>query len=287
MRFTKMHGCGNDFVVLDAIATPDLEALDLSSIARTVARRTEGVGCDQMLVVATPTRPDAHVRMRVFNADGSEAGMCGNGIRCVTRYFVERHGAAAPAIHVEVGGVVRPVSPLYEAGRFVAATANLGPPELGLDRLPVDQTRLLRVGPGHEHLLDVDGQAYPIVVIALGNPHAVLFRTEAVPDDLLCAVGSAVERHPAFPQRMNVQLARAIEPDVVELRTWERGTGVTRACGTGACAALVAGVLLDRLGRVARVHMAGGQLDVAWDGASGDLLMTGPAEFVYDGDWPG
>jgi len=287
MRFTKMHGCGNDFVIIDGLSAQPPDGDDLPRLVRRMAHRTEGVGFDQALVLGPASRPDASVRMRVFNADGSEAGICGNGVRCVARYVVERHGLDPSRILLDTGSGVRELSCRYDSAGFVSATADMGAPELSLERIPVARSGLSSIGPEHEHTLAAAGREWRAAFVGTGNPHAVLFPAEDAASLDLEVLGPAVERHPAFPERTNVQFVWAPAPARLVLRTWERGTGVTRACGTGACAAVVAGVLTGRTDARARVEMVGGALEVGWDRESGRVTQTGPASFVFDGEWNG
>ena len=285
-----MHGLGNDYVFLDAVADPNiLLRSDLAGLTRAVCDRGRGIGADGVILVMKPPEGQVGIAMRILNADGGNGGMCGNGARCVCKLAVERGHVSPDAdgrMTLWVGErrlsawVSRSAS---RPGRIDRVTIDLGPPRLGLPDIPVDASKLDRRGGtrgAHEH--DVDG--YPGVFVNVGNPHLVIF-TNHDPDALADRIGPTLETHPAFPERMNVQIARTVSPDRVLLRTWERGSGRTRACGTGACAAVVAGILTDRCSRRTAVSMLGGDLEIEWV-QSGGVLMIGPAEHSFDGDWP-
>lgn len=305
MRFTKMHGLGNDYLFLDAVREPAiLLRPDLPALTRAMCDRNEGVGADGVIVVSrpeghpvtagTPGIPSDTIAMRILNADGSDGGMCGNGARCVCKLAVE-------AGHIKAGEGGRVF--LLVNGRTLAARVfpkpgggetpgagdierveiDMGEPVLDLAAIPVDTSRLgARTEPLHPHEHYVDGHAG--VFVNMGNPHFVVF-TQHDPDALADRIGPSLETHPAFPQRMNVQIVRVIDGSRLVLRTWERGSGRTRACGTGACAALVAGVLTNRCHRTAEVSMLGGALEIAWPERTGRVTMNGPATRAYDGEW--
>ncbi|MFM9959549.1 MAG: diaminopimelate epimerase [Phycisphaerales bacterium] len=298
MRFTKMHGLGNDYLFLDAWREPSiLSRANLPEITRAMCDRNEGVGADGVIVVSKPENAAATtIAMRVLNADGSDGGMCGNGARCVCKLAVER-GYVKPGTEgrmaLRVAGRSHDLAARvhFDAARpgvVGRVEIDMGPPELELDRIPVDASRLgRRTDPLHAHEHFVDGHAG--VFVNMGNPHFVVF-TQHDPDALADRIGPSLEAHPAFPQRMNVQIVRVQDhspptPARLVLRSWERGAGRTRACGTGACAAIVAGVLTNRAHRLATVSMLGGELDLAWPERTGHVVMTGPAEHAYDGEW--
>jgi len=285
IEFVKMHGLGNDYIVLDAIARPDLEALDLSELSIRVSRRRFDVGSDGLILLVPPTSPDADVRMRIWNSDGSEAEMCGNGIRCLARLAVERGYTTGDALNIETrGGLKRATIARDDDGEIVGAAIDMGEPTLDVRALPVDLGRLgdpieaLESGPG----VYLVGNR-PFGFVGVGNPHAVCYLDRDPADIDLEREGQALEHDPAFPERMNIHFAFAARPDCVVLRTWERGAGATLACGTGACATLVAGVLLGRTNRQASLVLPGGELDIHWDESSGHVFKAGPAEHVCDG----
>lgn len=287
-----MHGLGNDFVVLDALA-PEGGAIarrdDFASLARAMCDRRLGVGADQLLLLDAPTeaasRAGAAFRMRVWNADGSASEMCGNGIRCVVRLTIERGRVQAreAAVIVETGAGLLPCRPRCGAGgRVESVTVEMGEPTFGPEATRAAPGRLRPGSREHEWRVgEVEG-----ALVSVGNPHLVVFLGASVAAVDLASLGPRLERDAAFPQRINVQIVNAIEPSLAVVRTWERGAGLTSACGTGACAVIAAGVLTGRLAREATIRLPGGDLSLSWDERSNRLLMTGPATLVYEGVWP-
>jgi len=271
LAFTKMQGLGNDFVVIDGVREP--VALTPAQV-RFLADRRFGVGCDQVLVVEAPTRADVDFRYRIFNADGGEVEQCGNGARCFVKFVRDRGLTAKRAIRVETaGGIITPV--LDDDGRV---TVDMGVPRTRAAELPfvADADALV-------HRLDVDGASVEITVVSMGNPHAV-----QVIDDVKSAPvrtqGPKIEHHPRFPHRVNAGYMQIVDRATIHLRVWERGAGETLACGTGACAAVVAGVLRGLLDERVRVATRGGALDIEWRGRDNPVMMTGPAVTVFDGE---
>jgi diaminopimelate epimerase len=292
IRFSKMHGLGNDYVYIDVIDQPDVLSLpDLPALARSMSDRHTGVGSDGIILIAKPEPGvDAHVRMRMFNADGSESEMCGNGVRCVAKFAHDRLGFREAPIRVQTGRGVLAISFAAEGGLLTSATVDMGEPILELVRVPVlrehlDEPEQDASNAGPEWSLRVRGASpsdrLQAVFVSMGNPHAVFFDQ---PMDL-ARLGPVIEHHPAFPNRINVHAVRVRSRTHAEMTPWERGAGFTRACGTGACAVLVAGVLTGRLDREATITLPGGDLRVRWEQKSGRVLMTGPATHVYDGTW--
>ena len=271
VRFTKMHGLGNDFVVFDGISqtvvlTPEQ--------CRRIADRHFGVGCDQILLVEKPTRDDVDFRYRIFNADGGEVGQCGNGARCFVR-FVHDHGLTdKTAIRVETAASV--IEPrLLDTG---LVRVNMGVPRFAPAEIPFAadaeaMSYALKVG---QHVLE-------IAVLSMGNPHAVLRVNDldSAPVDIL---GPAIESHSRFPQRVNAGFMQVLTPHDIRLRVYERGAGETLACGTGACAAAVAGIRQGWLKSPISVHTRGGDLVIEWAGKDQPVYMTGPAETVFEGE---
>ena len=272
LAFTKMQGLGNDFVVLDAIR----QRVELSPAQlRRLADRRYGVGCDQILVVEATARKDADFRYRIYNADGGEVEQCGNGARCFVR-FVREHGLTDKRrIRVETaGGIITP-----EVVEGDQVEVDMGVPRFAPEDIPFD-------GEGHDVIrpLDVDGETVLITVVSMGNPHAV----QAVADVDRAPVvtqGPRIEHHRRFPQRANVGYMQVVDRATIRLRVWERGVGETPACGTGACAAVAAGIRRGLLDRSVRVETRGGVLTVAWAGPGTPVAMTGPAETVFEGQW--
>ena len=272
LAFTKMHGLGNDFVVVDATAEPF--TLTPAQI-RALADRRFGVGCDQVLVVERPVRHDTDFRYRIFNADGGEVEQCGNGARCFVKFVRERGLTAKREIRVETAGGV--IAPRLEDDGEV--TVDMGEPRFA----PADVPFAGGSG-GATDALDVDGEAVTISALSMGNPHAVqvVGDVDAAP---VTTQGPRIERHPRFPKRVNAGYMQVVDRATIRLRVWERGAGETLACGTGACAAVVAGIRRGLLGSPVRVHVRGGTLTIAWDGEGRPVLMKGAAATVFEGRW--
>ena len=271
LRFTKMQGLGNDFVVFDGVS----QAVALTpELCRRIADRHFGVGCDQILLVEKPTREDVDFRYRIFNADGGEVEQCGNGARCFVR-FVHDHGLTAKTtIRVETASGV--IEPRLLASGLV--TVDMGAPRFAPADIPFVAeaealTYPLKVG---QHVVD-------IAVVSMGNPHAVLKVNDldSAPVDIL---GAAIESHQRFPQRVNAGFMQVLTAHDIRLRVYERGAGETLACGTGACAAAVAGIRQDWLKSPVSVHTRGGDLVIEWAGPGQPVYMTGPAETVFEGE---
>ena len=274
LPFTKMHGAGNDFVVLDGLRE-DLP--ELAPLAARLCDRHLGIGADQLLVVRDSKNAD--FRMQIFNADGSQVEMCANGIRCFYKFLRDRGHTEAEEIGVEtLGGVVRPrwAGPdrvCVEMGRPVLAPAKI-PTRLAEGEGPVLDVPL-QVG---EHRLAVSS-------VSMGNPHAVVYvdDPESAP---VAQLGPLLERHPAFPNRVNVEFVRVESRSRIKQRTWERGTGETLACGSGACAAAVVSILRGVVDRALCVQLRGGELEIRWPDEAASVEMTGPAAEVYQGHYP-
>jgi diaminopimelate epimerase len=273
-----MQGAGNDFVLLDGVS----QRVELNEAQlRRLADRHFGVGADQILLVEPSAVPDADFRYRIFNADGGEVEQCGNGARCFVRFVHDRGLTHKRAIRVEtLGGLIEPR--LEDDGRV---TVDMGLPVFEPARVPFDAAGLVARAAGRDRLwpLAVGGRTIECSVLSMGNPHAV-----QVVDDLaqapVAADGPAIEHHPRFPQRVNAGFLQVIDRHAVRLRVWERGAGETLACGTGACAAAVAGILRGAVDSPVTVHTRGGELQIRWAGPGHPVLMTGPAETVYQGE---
>ena len=290
MRFVKMHGIGNDYVYVDTFAQsfphPD-------QLAIRVADRHFGIGGDGLILVAPPTdaaRPlGATVRMRMFNADGSESEMCGNGIRCVAKFAYDRKLSTQNPMLIETGRGVLSLALKTAGGKVTEATVNMGPPVLDLPRIPVDAQWLGATGNVRVFQIPVGTSVgMPATFVSMGNPHAVIYVDDVAKIDLE-KIGPMIERHKAFPRRINVHVVQVQSAGEATMRTWERGSGITLACGTGASAVCVAGVLTGKTGRKLLIHLPGGDLHLEWrDAATGDdsVLMTGPAVEVFSGVWP-
>jgi diaminopimelate epimerase len=298
MRFVKMHGTGNDFVVVDGAA--EKVPADPSALARRVCDRHAGIGADGLiLMVPAQKGVDADLRMRMYNADGGESEMCGNGIRCVCKLAHDRGLCRTNPMRIQTGRGVLQLG--YEVDRELAVklvTVSMGQPILDAARIPVMLGGLSRVvdadlGPVSwwEKVADAgdwreaSGLERGLTCVSMGNPHAVFFcrDVDAVP---LAFVGPFLEHHPIFPNRTNVHFVQRFSENEVKVRTWERGSGMTLACGTGASAVCVAGALTGRTGRRLRAHLPGGDLDLEWSEKDDQVRMTGPAVLVYEGEWP-
>ncbi|MCC7549600.1 MAG: diaminopimelate epimerase [Burkholderiales bacterium] len=271
IRFTKMQGVGNDFVVLDAINQPI--ALDARAVRR-LADRHFGVGCDQVLLIAPAHTPDTDFTYRIFNADGDEVQHCGNGARCFLRFVLDKGLTTKREIRVQtLSGIIVPR--LEPDGQV---TVDMGPPIFEPARIPfVAAERALT------YALELDGETVTIGALSMGNPHAV-----QVVDDAdtapVTTQGPLIERHARFPQRVNAGYMQVIDPRRIRLRVFERGAGETLACGTGACAAVVSGIQRGLLRSPVEVHTRGGALRIAWEGEGRPVYMTGPAETVFEGE---
>lgn len=273
--FTKMHGAGNDFVVLDAIrdSLPD----DLAAFSRRISHRQFGIGADQILVVHESQGAD--FRMEIYNADGSQVEMCANGIRAFYKYLRDHGHTEAEEISVEtLSGVVRP----RWAGENMIRV-DMGSPVLEPAKIPTT------LGSGDGPVLDVElviaGERITLSAASMGNPHAVVV-VQDVDATAVHELGSAIENHPAFPNRVNVEFIEIVSRDRFRQRTWERGTGETLACGSGACAAAVVSMLRGVVNREVVVELRGGELEIAWSDDRSPVLMTGPAQQVYAGSIP-
>ena len=270
LYFTKMHGIGNDFVVIDAIK----QSVALTPAAiRALADRHVGIGCDQLLLVEAPTRADADFRYRIFNADGGEVEQCGNGARCFARFVREHDLSDRDELCVETAaGLLR--LRLLADGRVAV---DMGQPRLEPAEVPFFATERAARYP-----IAADGAELEIAAVSMGNPHAVL-----MVEDVECApvahLGPLLERHGRFPNRANVGFMQILAPDHIRLRVFERGTGETRACGSGACAAVVAGRLWGLLWPNVRVDLPGGTLEIHWAGEGEPVTMIGPATTVFEG----
>ncbi|MCX7701073.1 MAG: diaminopimelate epimerase [Gemmataceae bacterium] len=278
MRFTKMHGLGNDYIYLDCVRGP--MPRDPAALARAMSDRHFGVGGDGLVLICPSAKADA--QMRMFNADGSEAEMCGNGLRCVAK-FVHDHGIAVkPKLTIETGRGVLSVDLEIHQGKVERVTVDMGEPILQGSDIPTT----LPGNPPKDAPLTINGSTWAWTCVSMGNPHAVTF-VDQLTDEMVHGVGPKVERHTAFPRRTNVEFVQVLSPDEVRMRVWERGSGETLACGTGACASVVAGCLTGRLNRRSTVHLLGGDLVIEWNEKDNHVYMTGPAVEVFTGEWPG
>ncbi len=280
LAFTKMHGLGNDYVFVGLFDQPAPASAE--ALARKVSDRHRGIGSDGLILVGRPEAPGAHVRMQMFNSDGSRAQMCGNGIRCVAKLAYERGWARENPLRVQTdAGVLRLELTLGAGGSVEQVRVDMGAPVLEPAKIPVSLAgeRVVSVAvPLPERVLNV-------TCVSMGNPHAVVF-VEDVMRFPLREIGPLLERHPLFPQRVNAHFVQVQARDRVRMVTWERGAGATQACGTGASAVCVAGVLNRLTDRRIRAQLPGGFLDLEWSEADDHVYKTGPATTVFEGVWP-
>jgi diaminopimelate epimerase len=277
MKFAKMHGAGNDFLLVESTG----EERDWVALSRAMCERHFGVGADGVMLVLPSERAD--LRMRLFNADGSEAEVSGNGVRCLVKYAVER----ALATPREGKVVIEAIHDLLEAevtmnGREVQSVRlSMGPPRFSPDEVPVT-TEL--PPPVLDLPLQIGGQELSLSCVSMGNPHAVSFQDDVAAYPLE-SIGPLVETHPVFPARVNFGVAQVLDDGHMDVRVWERGAGETLACGSGCCAAMVSARLKGMVGNRVDITQPGGMLTVEWDG-QGDVFLGGPAAFIFEGNWP-
>jgi len=280
--FTKMHGVGNDYLFIDMVSSP-LVLPDLPGLARAMSHRRLGVGADGVILVL-PSK-EADFAMRTFNADGSEAEMCGNGLRCLARLVFERGHTRREQFTVETGaGIMRPEL-VVEGGRVTRVRVDLGPPRLARGEIPLASDPEQDDRPVVSQRLEADGRIWCFTAVSMGNPHCVIMVPEAQAVDLE-RIGPRIEWHPLFPRRTNVEFVQVIDRGRLRMRVWERGAGVTAGSGTGSAAAAVACILEGRCDRRVQVVMDGGEVEVEWRD-DGRVIQTGPAVEVFRGEFPG
>ncbi|MCW7753957.1 diaminopimelate epimerase [Desulfobotulus sp. H1] len=274
---TKMHGLGNDFILVDDRDGRVAGRYPYPDLARKLCDRHFSIGGDGLIVVLPSQSCD--MAFAIFNSDGSEAGMCGNGMRCFARFLYEKGLLRQKVITVEtLSGPVVCILENDEEDRVMGVRVDMGPPRL----LPADIPFVWDGGKEPlEVALKVLDQTFQVTPVSMGNPHAVIFMEDIDPVPLEIW-GPAVENHPSFPEKTNVEFVQVLSPESIRVRVWERGAGVTLACGTGACAALVASVLTGRTGKKVEVLLPGGRLLVEWDDRSGHLYKSGPAETIFE-----
>ena len=271
LKFTKMHGLGNDFVVIDAVR----QAVRLRhEQVRFLADRHFGIGCDQVLVVEKPLSPDADFRYRIFNADGGEVAQCGNGARCFARFVRDQGLTDKDEIRVDT-----------DAGRLVLRVLPDGSVavDMGVPRHAPGEIPLLAEQEASRYSVHLEGEDWEFGAVSMGNPHAVL-RVHSVDSAPVKALGRRLESHPLFPERANIGFMQIVDRHRIRLRVFERGSGETLACGSGACGAVVVGIEQGTLDSPAQVELPGGSLNIAWEGRGKPVLMTGPAVTVFEGE---
>ncbi len=277
MKFTKMHGAGNDYVYVNCFK----EKLPLSApeLSMQISDRRFGVGGDGLILIQPSSVADA--RMRMFNADGSESEMCGNGIRCVAKYVYDHGICQRDQLNIETGNGVLSLDLEIDDGRVSRVTVDMGEPKLRPAEVPTTLASQQIVGLP----FDFSGTTLKVTTVSMGNPHCVIFVPQAT-DELVLGLGPKIETDPRFPKRTNVEFIEVLDSSELRQRTWERGSGETWACGTGASAACVAGVLTGNCQRDVLIHLRGGDLQLRWDEASNHVFMTGGATEVFSGEWP-
>ena len=282
MKFTKMHGAGNDYVYVDARS----ENRDWNELSRQMSDRHFGVGGDGLILIKDSDVAD--LKMSMFNADGSEAEMCGNGIRCFVKYAVDRGivSDSSTSVSVETLAGIRRVAPIAENGQVVAARVSMGNPILTPTDVPVKLESAGEYGSGPllGYPFQMDGHDLPLSFVSMGNPHAVTFIDTPVAEFPLHTVGPKMEHHSIFPNRVNFEIVNIDSLDHLTARGWERGSGETMACGTGACGIAVASILGGHTGNAVDITLPGGTLTVNWDG-EGEVFLEGPAQEVFNGEW--
>jgi diaminopimelate epimerase len=282
MKFTKMHGAGNDYIYVDCFAHQVPH--NLSELARQISDRRFGVGADGLILICPSERADAEMRM--FNADGSPAEMCGNGIRCVAKYVYDHGICRRDTLKIESAGLVRILELQHPNGVVNEVRVDMGEPILAPAQIP---TTLRSAGGVEEPVVDapltIGGREMRVTCVSMGNPHCVVFVDKAT-DDWVLNVGPKLEVDSHFPKRVNVEFVEVLGRTELRQRTWERGSGETYACGTGACAVCVAGVLTGRSERRVNIHLRGGDLSIEWSEKDNHVYMTGPAAEVFSGEWP-
>ncbi len=275
MKFTKMHGIGNDFVVINGLTEPISEE-DYAAISRRLCDRKFGIGGDGIILVLPSKQAD--YKMRMFNPDGSEAEMCGNGIRVFAKYLYDRQMISEPGLKVETRAGVKALKLTIKKSEVESVRVDMGVPQLNRSDLEMTGDD----GPVISETLKAEGRKFEITGVSMGNPHVVIFEDnlETLP---LQRYGFAIETHKSFPRRTNVHFVKVVSQSEIVVRTWERGAGETLACGTGACACVVACVLNNKTGRSVEVHLPGGDLRIEWLGDD-KVMMTGPAAEVFEGE---
>jgi diaminopimelate epimerase len=270
-----MHGAGNDYIYVNAMQE---HVVDPSTLAQKLSDRHFGIGSDGLVLILPSEKAD--FRMRMFNYDGSEAEMCGNASRCVGKYVYDKGLTKKTSIKLETNSGIKTLDLIIEKGQVSLVRVDMGEPILDPLLIPVktNSKRALLLP------LTIDGLQYELTCVSMGNPHAVIF-TGNIDDINLPEIGPKFEYHPIFTNRTNTEFVEVIDPEHVRMRVWERGAGETLACGTGACAVLVAGVLCGLLKSRARVDLPGGSLEIEWDRLSNHVYMTGGATTVFEGDW--
>ncbi|HEX3031755.1 MAG TPA: diaminopimelate epimerase [Bacillota bacterium] len=277
MKFTKVQGLGNDFVMVNCLEETNLP--NYSLLAQKVCDRNFGVGADGLVLILPAELPGADIRMRIINPDGSEPEMCGTAIRCLAKYVYAKGILPKTIINVETLGGMRIPQLILEGGKVIGIRVDMGEPILERGQIPMNGT----AGKVVNEPLVVDGREFAVTAVSMGNPHCITF-VDKIDEAEVMAWGPKLEVHPAFPRKTNVEFVQVVSPDEVIMRVWERGAGPTLACGTGACATGVAAALNNKTGRKVTVHLKGGDLLIEW-AENNHVYMTGPGEEVFTGEY--
>ncbi len=280
MKFTKMHGAGNDYVYINGYVYDDY---DWPEISKKVSDRHTGIGSDG-LIVAMPSS-DADLKMKMFNADGSEGDMCGNGIRCLVSFAMDQGLISEDSTikNVETNSGILTVEPIFSNNKMSEAVVDMGKPIFDPDLIPVKVPA--GANPVLQYEVQLDGISVQLAFVSMGNPHAVLFLDEPVDNFNLGKIGPMVQALPIFPESVNFEIANILSPNHIKARVWERGSGLTMACGTGACAVAVAAHLAGFTETKVDLDMPGGTLNLQWDGLGTSVMMKGPVEISFYGEW--
>lgn len=276
MQFTKMHGLGNDYVYVNGFAE---QVVDPATVSRAISDRHFGIGADGLILILPSQRAD--VRMQMFNADGSEAQMCGNGIRCLGKYVYDHGLVRKTTLHVETLAGILELHLFPNHDVIETVRVNMGEPWLQRQQIPMQGPAGVVV----QEALVVDGKTFEVTAVSMGNPHCVVFVEDPQTFDV-AYWGPRFEHHPAFPERVNTEFVSVVDVRTFRMRVWERGSGETLACGTGACAVAVACHLNGKTERRVTGHLLGGTLEVEWNATDNRVYMTGPAVEVFHGEWP-
>lgn len=274
MKFTKMQGIGNDYVYVNCFQET---VKNPSQVAKFISDRHFGIGSDGLIMICPSEVADC--KMVMYNADGTQSQMCGNGVRCVGKYIHDKGLTDKETVTVETLGGIKVLELHVKDGVVDTITVDMGEPELVPENIPVNS----KLQVFQEQPVEVLGQTYLLTAVSMGNPHGITFVENTNNLDLE-TIGPLFEHHPLFPERTNTEFIQVIDRQTLKMRVWERGAGETLACGTGACASLVAAVLTGRTGREATLQLLGGELHIRWDEATNHVFMTGPAAFVFDGE---
>lgn len=279
IEFTKYHGLGNDFILIDNRQSSEPILTDVQAVQ--LCDRHFGIGADGVIFALPATSPDADYKMRIFNSDGSEPEMCGNGIRCLARFLADLAAPSRTPQTYQIETLAGMITPQIQADGQV--TVDMGVPRLTAAEIPTtlmeEEYRVIA------QPLEVAGQTWKVTCVSMGNPHCITF-VDNVAEIPLESIGPQFEHHPVFPQRTNVEFIQVVAPDYLKMRVWERGAGITLACGTGACASLVAGFITGRCQRKATIELPGGPLVIEWSESNERIYMTGPAQRVFTGKLP-